>query len=131
MFSKQHEIVQNIYQRWISYFGVSRKFSSDNGGEFSNEKYKEMSEELNIETTKTAGESPFSNGTVEWHNQILAEEFYKTIADVKCDPKIALVWAVSAKNTLLNNSFSPNQLVFGVNPNFLSILEDKLPVMEN
>ena len=34
--------------------------------------------------------------------------------DIKCDYDVALAWAVSAKNALINNnSFSPDQLVFG------------------
>ena len=73
----------------------------------------EMNEELKIETATTADKSPFTNRIVEQYNQILAETFYKTIADMKCKPKIALVWAISAQNTLQNNGgFSPNQLVF-------------------
>ena len=128
---KQDEIIRNIYLMWISYFGAPNKFLSDNGGEFSNDKYREMNEKLNIETCTTAGEAPFSNGLVERHNQILGEAFSKTLADVKCDPKIALAWAVSAKNSLQNNGgYSPNQLVFGFNPNFPTILHDKLPAME-
>ena len=115
----------------ISYFGAPLKFLSDNGGEFSNDQYREMNEKLNIETCTTAGEAPFSNGIVERHNQILGEAFSKTLDDVKCEPKIALAWAVSAKNSLQNfGGFSPNQLVFGFNPNLPSVLHDKLPAME-
>ena len=130
VFSKQKdEIVENIYRMWIAYFGAPKKFLSDNGGEFSNDRYREMNEKLNVETMTTAGESPFSNGIVERHNQILAEAFRKTLSDVKCDPRVAL--AVSAKNTLQNSAgFSPNQLVFGFNPNFPTVLYDKLPAME-
>ena len=128
----QDEIVRNIYQIWIAYFGAPKQFLSDNGGEFSNEKYREMNEKLNIETLTTAAESPFSNGVVERHNQILAEAFHKTLDDEKCDPKVALAWAVSAKNSLQNQEgFSPNQLVFGFNPNYPSVLHDKLPALEN
>ena len=132
VFSKrQDEIIRNVYLMWISYFGAPLKFLSDNGGEFSNDQYREMNEKLNIETCTTAGEAPFSNGIVERHNQILGEAFSKTLDDVKCEPKIALAWAVSAKNSLQNfGGFSPNQLVFGFNPNLPSVLHDKLPAME-
>ena len=42
----------------------------------------------------------------------------------------ALVWAVSAKNSLHNNlSYSPNQLVFGRNPNLPSVLTAKPPAL--
>ena len=128
---KQDVIVQNIYQMWFTYFGAPRKFLSDNGGEFSNDLYREMNEKMNVVTSTTAGESPFSNGIVERHNQVLAEAFQKTVSDVKCEPAVALAWAVSAKNSLHNyGGFSPNQLVFGLNPNLPSILEDRLPAME-
>ena len=41
VFSKQQDdIGQSIYQIWTSYFGAPRKFLSDNGEEFSNEKYR-------------------------------------------------------------------------------------------
>lgn len=75
---KRQEICAKIYQMSIVYFGAHRKFLCNNIGEFSNERYKEMNEKLNIETAMTAGESPFSNTIVEQHNQILAEAFYKT-----------------------------------------------------
>lgn len=50
-----------------------------------------MNGKLNIKTITTTGESPFSNGIVEWHKQILAEAFYKIISNVNCEPKVALV----------------------------------------
>ena len=108
---------------WISYFGYPKKFLSDNGGEFSNERFREMNEKLNIETATTAAESPFSNGMVERHNFIIAEAMHKTIEDVRCEPKVALAWAVCAKNSLQNyNGFCPNQLVFGHNINIPCVL---------
>ena len=128
----QDEMIRNICLIWIGYFGYPQKFMSDNGGEFSNEKFCEMSEKLNIETITTAAESPFSNGIVERHNLMLAEAMYKTIDDVHCEPKIALAWATCAKNSLQSyNGFSPNQLVFGHNINIPSVLTDDLPALES
>ena len=44
-----------------------------------------------------------------------------------CSLEVALAWCLSAKNTLLNSyGYSPNQLVFGYNPNFSSVAENKL-----
>lgn len=115
---KSEEIIRNIFLMWISYFGAPKRFLSDNGGEFNNEGYRQMNEKLNIETCPTAAESPFSNGTVERHNLIIAEAMGKTLDDEKCEPEIALAWAVSAKNALQNHSgYSPNELVFGSNIN--------------
>ena len=99
VFSKQDEIGENIYHMWISYVDALKKFLCDNGREFWMKNIGEMNEKLNIETASTAGESSFSYEIMEQHNQILAEAFYKVIADVKCEPKIALAWTVSAKNT--------------------------------
>merc|ERR1712215_103609 len=84
----QDEILRNIYLMWISYFGYPKKFLSDNGGEFSNERFREMNEKLNIETATTAAESPFSNGMVERHNLVLYEAMCKTVSDAQCEPKI-------------------------------------------
>ena len=69
-------------------------FLSDNEGEFNNKAYQYMTEKVNIETCTTAAETSFSNGTVEHHNLIVAEAIEKTSEDEKCEPEIALTWAV-------------------------------------
>ena len=125
----QDEIIRQIYQIWI-YFGCPKKFLIDNGGEFANKSFIDMCAKLNIEVATTAGELPFSNGTVERHNKVLAEAMQKTLDDVKCELDMALAWAVSAKNALQNcGGYSPNQLVFGRNVNMPTVLEDKLPAL--
>ena len=49
----------------------------------------------------------------------------KVLSDVKCGLDVALAWCLSAKNSLLNSyGYSSDQLVFGYNPNFLSILNN-------
>ena len=74
-----------------------------------------MSKKLKIETCTTAIESPSGNGTIECHNFIVAEAMEKMLEDKKCDPKIAMALAVSAKNALQNHSGqSSNELVFGL-----------------
>ena len=46
----------------------------------------------------------------------------KVLSDVGCSLEVALAWCLSAKNALLNSyGYSPNQLVFGYNPNFPSV----------
>ena len=90
-----------------------------------------MNEKLGIETATTAAEAPFSNGIVERQNVTLFEAMIKTLQDTKCDPEMALAWAVSAKNALQNRGgFSPNQLVFGFNPNLPSVISDLPPALE-
>ena len=63
-----------------------------------------MNEKLYIETCITTAESPFSNGTLECHNLIVAEPIEKTLEDIKCEPEIALAWAISTKNDLQNHT---------------------------
>ena len=130
--SKRAEvIINNVFQHWIRYFGRPTKFLSDNGGEFANEQYREMNEKLGVETATTAAESPFSNGTVERHNAVLAETMAKTKADTNCDDEMALAWACSSKNALSNSGgHSPNERVFGRNINLPNVLTDALPALE-
>ena len=91
-----------------------------------------FNQKLNIESTTTAAESPFSNGRVERHNLILAEAMIMVIEDVKYSPDIVLAWAVSAKNALgSHGGFSANQLVFGRNTNTPSVLIDHPPALES
>ena len=128
----QDEIIRQIYRIWISYFGCPEKFLRDNGGEFANKSFTEMCAKLNIEVATTAGESPFSNGTVERHDKVPAEAMQKTLDDVKCELDMALAWAVSTKNALQNcGGYSSNQLVFGGIVNMPTVLEDKLPALES
>ena len=129
---KASEIVKKICSLWIIHFGPPKKFLSDNGKEFSNEMFHELNEMFNIETATTAAESPFSNGVVERHHLIVVEAMEKTVEDLGCEKDMALAYAVAAKNSLQNRGgYSPNQLVFGMNPNFPSILSDKIPALES
>ena len=129
---KKEVVVSKIFQVWIAYFGAPRKFMFDNGGEFGNCVMNEMNEKLGIETVTTAAEAPFSNGVVERHNAILYEAMMKTLQDAKCDPEMALAWAVSAKNALQNKGgYSPNQLVFGFNTNLPSLISDLPPALSS
>ena len=129
---KKEVIISAVLKVWISLFGPPKKILTDNGKEFSNDDYREMGEKLNTRIVNTAAESPWSNGINERHNAVLADMITKIMQDVKCSLKDAIVWAVSAKNALANvYGYSPNQLVFGKNPNFPSVLYDKLPALNN
>ena len=130
--SKQKEvIIDKIFKDWISIFGTPKLFLSDNGGEFNNDIFREMGEQLNINVKTTSAESPWSNGIVEKHNGVIGNMMEKVLSDVGCSLEIALAWCLSAKNVLLNAyGYSPNQLVFGCNPNFPSFIENKLPALE-
>ena len=129
---KQEVIIQAIYESWIVYFGPPVQFLSDNGGEFSNQGFRDMCEKMNIKTKTTAAESPFSNGMCERHNLVVFETMQKVMESEHCDPKTALAWGISAKNALSNHlGHSPNELVFGYNVNMGSVLTDDLPALDN
>ena len=71
-------MIDAVLKIWIS-SKRPKLFLADNGGEFSNEEYKEMCEMFNIQEAKTAAESPWSNGVCEGQNAILKESVQKTI----------------------------------------------------
>ena len=127
---KKETITDNILMHWISKFGAPNRILTDNGGEFNNEDMLDMSENLNTEVTTTAAESPWSNGTCERHNGIIASMLDKIMHERQCEIDVALAWAIMAKNCLHNvYGYSPNQLVFGNNPSLPSNLNDKIPAL--
>ena len=114
----------------MAVFGTPQSLISDNGGEFNNELLRDVAELLDTRVAATAGYSPWSNGIVERHNAVIANMILKIVSDSSCSISNALVWAVSAKNALSNNKgYSPNQLVFGRNPNLPSVLTSKPPAL--
>ena len=130
--SKERDVViSKIFEIWISMFGSPGQILTDNGGEFNNEDFRIMGEKLNTKIKSTAAESPWSNGINERHNAILGDMIDRIIADRRCSLQVAVASAVSSKNALANvYGFSPNQLVFGKNPNFPSNLINKFPALE-
>ena len=130
--SKDKDVIADaLLKAWVSHFGQPRRFLADNGGEFSNKVYAELCEQFNIEMAQTAAESPFSNGICERHNGVLKLSILKTIEDTHCSLQTALCWAVAAKNSLHgHNGYTPNQLVFGKNTNYPTVLTNKLPALK-
>ena len=45
---RPEEIIEKIFDIWIRVFGPPKKFFSDNGGEFNNEKFRTMCDSMNI-----------------------------------------------------------------------------------
>ena len=124
-------IIRAVFGRWISIFGTPKKILSDNGGEFNNRNFQDMCEQCNIRVICTSAESAFSNGVCERLNAVLGNTVDKIMSDSGCDVHMALAWAVSARNSLLNNfGFSPNQLVFGFNPSNPCVENSDPPAME-
>ena len=129
--SKHKEvIVATIMKQWVATFGKPKSLFSDNGDEFNNEFFRDIAELLDCKVITTAAFSPWSNGIVERHNAVIESMILKIVHETKCSVENALVWAVSAKNSLHNNfGYSPNQLVFGRNPNLPSVLTAKPPAL--
>ena len=126
-------IIDKIIETWIGTgLGCPGKFLSDCGGEFANKDFLDMCENLNICVMNTAAESPFSNGLCERNHAVIDDMVHKMLADQPdCSLKMALSWAVHAKNTLqMVEGFSPYQLVYGRNPKIPSILNDDPPALE-
>ena len=134
IYSKKKEvIIDAVFKIWISVFGPAKKFLVDNGGEFANANFISMCENLNMSILTTAAESPWSNGLVERHNGVLGNIVSKMMTEKSRSYTLetAVAWAISAKNSLKNvHGFSPNQLVFGCNPNYPNIETDSPPALE-
>ena len=66
---------------------------------------------------------------MEKHNGLLANVINKIMDDDKdCPLDIAVHWACAAKNSLSNvYGFSPNVIVFGRNPNYPSVMDNRPP----
>ena len=97
----KEDIAEQILKHWIAIFGPPKNIFSDGGGEFNNHLLREVAELFNINVLSTAME-------------------------------VALMWSISAKNALHNHlGFSPNQLVFGYNPNLPSNLINNLPALRD
>ena len=127
---RKQEIIKKIFQIWISIFGSAKKFLVDNGGEFDNDEFRSLCENVNIGICTTAAESPWSNGIVERHNATRGFSVQKIMDDLKCDLSLPVAWNVSAKNALHNvHGFNPNQLVFGKDPNFHTVVRNKPPAL--
>ena len=124
------EIIEEFSLIWISVFGPPENILSDNGCEFSNPKMQNLCCSFNITQKFTAAEAPFSNGICERHNALIGKMTTKVVNDQKCRLNIALLWAIHAKNSLLNKyRFSPYQLVFGHNPNIPGNSNNRLPAL--
>ena len=130
---KAETIVRATMTLWnLAPWGPPKKYIADNGGEFANELYRDMCENLNIEVLKTGAESPFQNGLCERNHAIVDQMFTKMRKDnPEMDKRLILSSCMFAKNTLsMNNGFSPTQLVTGKNPTLPSVLLDDPPAME-
>ena len=128
---KGSTIVSSLNKLWCFTFGVPNTILTDNGGEFCNEEFRTNAENLDIKLLNSPAESPWSNGVVERHNQVLTETFLKARENCVGD-EICLQQSVFAKNCLTNTfGFSPYQLVYGRLPNIPNVMTHRLPALCN
>ena len=68
---------------------------------------------------------------MERYNDIIGKSVSTVENAVKCPLEVASDWSLFAKNLIQNiHGFSFNQLYLGRNPNYPSVLRDKLPALE-
>ena len=84
----------------MSIFGSPKKFLVDNDGEFNNEDFQLLCENVNICILTTAAESPWSNSLKERHNAIVGYTVSKIMEDAGCYLELSLSWTVATKNLL-------------------------------
>jgi transposase InsO family protein len=126
-------ITNQVMTKWVgSGLGTPKKFLADNGGEFANEEYKDMCENLNVECLHTAAYSPWQNGLCERNHAVVDDCVSKILEDnPNMSLEVAITWAINSKNSLqMVHGWSPYQLVFGTNPNLPSVLVDKPPALQ-
>ena len=124
-------IVKGILECWVKFLGIPRKILTDNGGEFVNQEFMDMADNLNIHVMTTPAEAPWCNGICEKHNHIIGGMLDKLWEDGNRDLKQNLAWCLNAKNSMENNNgFTPYQLAIGINPILPNNINSKLPALE-
>ena len=113
-------IVKNFLDKWVfgTPYGPPRQVHTDNGTEFVNAVFREMTERFGIKHTTTGAHSPFSNGLNERNHHTVDLMVEKIMdSDKSISFEDALSKAVYAKNTMLNvHGFSPAQILTGRQP---------------
>jgi hypothetical protein len=126
------EVIDAIMEKWVAYFGVPGAILNDNGGEFTAMEVREAKNVLNIDDDTTGAHSPWQNGLCE-KNHALADNILDRIDEDNPNMNLTtkLAWVCMAKNSLqMVFGYSPNQLVYGVNPKLPNILSDGPPSWE-
>ena len=82
---RKEGIIKQVFRIEVSSFGSPKKFLVDNGGEFNNEDFHSLCENVNICILTAAAESPSSNDLVKRHNAIVGYAVTKTMEDADCD----------------------------------------------
>ena len=129
---KPRAVVDKILQNWVTHYGLCSALVSDNGGEFTGEEMVEMRELMNMEDVTTAGYAPWMNGVCEKHHATVDVMLEAMVRDHPTySLETLLLWACMVKNTTYDQyGFTPNQLVFGMNPKLPNVFTEGLPSLE-
>ena len=129
---KPRAVVDKILQNWVTHYGLCSALVSDNGGEFTGEEMVEMRELMNMEDVTTAGYAPWMNGVCEKHHATVDVMLEAMVRDHPTySLETLLAWACMVKNTTYDQyGFTPNQLVFGMNPKLPNVFTEGLPSLE-
>ena len=93
--------ISRLMDNWIlNMYGAPKNIMTDCGGEFYNNKFKDMCQNLNIKIYNTAAESPFQNGICERNHAVTDRIMEKMSDDPTLTVKKALSAATFAKNAL-------------------------------
>ena len=124
-------VMREFLRCWVSIYGTPKKIYGDNGGEFNNADFRDLTENFGFEVKTRPAESSWCNGLLERHNSVLTEILLKIKGAENLDWETALSWALFGKNALHSvHGFSPYQLVFGKNPQLPSVITDLPPALE-
>ena len=124
-------ITKEFLDKWVfgTPYGPPSSVHTDNGTEFVNKVFREMTEKLGIRHTTTGSFSPFSNGLNERNHHtvdLMMEKIMEEDEDISFED--ALAKAVYAKNTMLNvHGFSPAQILTGRQPRLPGATNDNRP----
>jgi hypothetical protein len=94
-------VAQTFMDGWVAWAGIPQQIVHDQGGEFFKH-FAEMLRKLGIEPHITSTESPWQNGLVERHGQVLAEVVSVMVDQCQlkgpADMHLAGIFAATAKN---------------------------------
>ena len=126
------EVIDAFMESWARYFGLPEAILNDNGKEFTSDEMREVKSVLNVMDLTTAAQSPWQNGICEKNHQLVDTMWFRMKEDFpNTDDKTLLAWANMAKNSFkMVYGYTPNQLVFGVNPVLPNILSAGPPALE-
>ena len=133
LYMTSETIIHAFPTEWISISGVPGSTLTDNGREFYNSGFRSLAENYGIFIKTTAAESPWSNGVCKGHNAVLRSLFEKLQNDnnLKLPERTLVHYCCFAKKCLSNkDGFSPQQIVFGQNPQLPNVMELGPPGLE-